>query len=67
MSARMSRISYIMAVVIGIPASFVVGAAVFADGPAILSSERLIPVIATFTILGIISSSAYRMFYAAAL
>ena len=35
----MIQIAYIVAVLAGVPASFVVGAAVFADGPSILSKD----------------------------
>ena len=47
-------IVYIIAVLVGVPASFVAGAAVFADGAHILSAERIAPVAVTYLALGAI-------------
>ncbi len=44
----MRLIAYIAAVMTGVPASFVAGAAVFADGPSILSAERVVPVVVVY-------------------
>ena len=46
----MSLIGYIVAVLLGLPASLVAGAAVFADGPSILSAERVVPVVAVYLV-----------------
>ena len=45
-------VGYVVAVISGLPASFVVGAAVFADGPPLLSAERLVPVVITYLVIG---------------
>lgn len=57
------RISYIIAVVIGFPGSFVVGPAVFADGGPVLSPERLVPIIASYIFLGAIAGLVCRFIY----
>ncbi len=43
------------------PAALVVGAAVFADGPPILSAERLVPVVVTYLAVSAIFSFIWRL------
>ena len=47
----MRLIGYVVAVLLGLPSSLVAGAAVFADGPSILSSERVVPVVAVYLVV----------------
>ena len=54
-------VGYFVAVIAGIPASFVVGAAVFADGPPLLSAERLVPVTVTYLVVAAIGSLVFRL------
>ena len=54
-------IVYIIAVLVGVPASFVAGAAVFADGAHILSAERIAPVAVTYLALGAIFGFVSRL------
>ena len=63
MSGRFSRpIGYILAVIIGVlPAFFVLGAALFADGPSILSAERLVPLAIAYALLGMILGLIYNL------
>ena len=59
---RTSRaIAHIVAVLVGVPASFVAGAAVFADGAPILSAERIVPVVVTYVVVGAIFSFFCRL------
>ena len=61
---RNSRaIARIIAVLVGVPASFVAGAAVFADGAAILSAERIVPVVVTYLVVGAILSFFCRLIW----
>ena len=55
--------AHIIAVLVGVPASFVAGAAVFANGAGILSPERVVAVIVTYLILGAIFSFACRLIW----
>ena len=60
---RISRvIAHFIAILVGVPASFVAGAAVFADGPPILSAERIVPVALTYLAVGRYSASAADSF-----
>lgn len=61
----MRLIAYILAVLTGVPASFVVGAAVFADGPAILSAERVVPVVVVYLAVAAIFSFVSRLVWPA--
>jgi len=55
MSRRAKLIVRLVTIGIGIiPALFIVGVAVFADGPPILSSQRLSPVIGVYLVIGFI-------------
>ena len=58
-------IAYIVAVLAGVPVSFVVGAAVFADGPSILSAERVVPVVGVYLAVGAIFSFVSRLVWRA--
>ena len=58
-------IAYIVAVLAGIPASFVAGAAVFADGPSILSVERVVPVVVVYAAVAAIFSFVSRLVWSA--
>jgi hypothetical protein len=53
----------VIAVLVGVPASFVAGAAVFADGAPILSAERIVPVAATYVVVGAIFSFFCRLIW----
>ena len=55
--------AHIIAMLAGVPASFVAGAAVFANGAGILSAERVVPVIATYLIVGAIFSFVCRLIW----
>ncbi len=57
----MTWIGYTVAVLVGVPASFVPGAAVFADGPPILSAERILPVIAAYLIATALLGFVFRL------
>ena len=49
---------------VGVPASFVVGAAVFANGGVgILSAERVVPVVLTYLVAGAIFSFVCRLIW----
>ena len=61
----MRPIAYIVAVLAGVPASFVAGAAVFADGPSILSAERVIPVVVVYLAVAAIFSFVSRLVWPA--
>ena len=56
-------IAHIIAALIGVPASFVAGAAVFADGAPILSAERIVPVVVTYLVVGAIFSFFCRLIW----
>ena len=58
-------IAYIIAVLAGVPASFVVGAVVFADGPPILSAERVVPVVVVYLAVAAIFSFVSRLVWPA--
>ena len=58
-------IAYIAAVLAGVPASFVAGAAVFADGPSILSAERVVPVVVVYLVVAAIFSFVSRLVWPA--
>ena len=62
---RLRPIAYIVAVLAGVPASFVVGAAVFADGPPILSAERVVPVVVAYLAVAAIFSFVSRLVWRA--
>ena len=53
--------AYIVAVLVGFPASFVAGAAVFADGPSILNVERVIPVVVVYAAVAAIFGFVSRL------
>ena len=57
-SKLLRLIGYVAALVTGVPASPVVGAAVFADGAGLLSAERLVPVVIVYLVWGTIASFA---------
>jgi hypothetical protein len=59
----MRLIGYIVAVLLGLPASLVAGAAVFADGPSILSSERVIPVVGVYLVAAGLFGFAFRLIW----
>ncbi len=59
-------VGYVVAVLAGLPASFVVGAAVFGDGAPLLGAERLVPVIVTYLVLAAIGSLAFRLVWSKA-
>ena len=59
----MKPIAYVFAALAGVPASFVAGAAVFADGAPILSAERVVPVVVTYLVLGAIFSFVCRLIW----
>ena len=59
----LAAIRYVAFVVAGTPAAFVVAAAVFGDGPPILSAERLVPVIAVYLVSGAIIGFIASMFW----
>ena len=61
----MRLIAYIIAVLAGVPASFVVGAVVFADGPPILSAERVVPVVVVYLAVAAIFSFVSRLVWPA--
>ena len=61
----MRTAAYIVAVVVGVPASFVVGAAVFADGPPILSAERVAPVVVVYLVVAAMFSFVSRLVWTA--
>lgn len=61
----MRTIVYIVAVLAGVPASLVPGAAVFADGPPILSVERVVPVVVVYLVLTAILSFVSRLVWPA--
>ena len=63
MGTTARAISHIIAVLVGVPASFVAGAAVFADGPPILSAERIVPVVVTYLVVGAIFSFLCRLIW----
>ena len=57
-------IAHIAAVLVGVPASFVAGAAVFANGGvSILSAERIVPVALTYLIVGAIVGFSFRLIW----
>ena len=56
-------IGHTVGVLVGIPASFVAGTAVFADGAPILSAERLVPVVIAYLVVGAIFSFACRLIW----
>ena len=59
-----SPIAYILAVVIGVlPALFIVGVALFANGAPLLSAERLVPIIGAYVIFGAIFSSICNLIW----
>lgn len=59
----MRLIGYIVAVLLGLPASLVAGAAVFAEGPSILSSERVIPVVGVYLVAAGLFGFAFRLIW----
>jgi len=59
----LKAIAHIIAVVVGVPASFVAGAAVFADGAPILSAERIVPVVIAYLVMGAIFSFVCRLIW----
>ena len=61
----MRLIGYVVAVLLGLPSSLVAGAAVFADGPSILSAERLVPVVVVYLALGAIFGFMARLVWPA--
>ena len=61
----MRRIAYVVAVLAGVPASFVVGAAVFANGPSILSTERVVPVVVVYLAVAAIFGFVSRLVWPA--
>ena len=63
MRRSLRPIAYVVAVVPGVPASFVAGAAVFADGPSILSAERVVPVVVVYLALAAIFSFVSRLLW----
>ena len=65
MGRTSKAIAHIIAVLLGVPASLVVGAAVFADGSAILSAERIVPVVLTYLAVGAIFSFICRLIWQA--
>ena len=60
----MRLIAYTAAVLAGVPASLVVGAAVFADGPTILSAERVVPVVVVYLAVAAMFSFVSRLVWA---
>jgi hypothetical protein len=54
-------IAHVVAVLAGVPGSFVAGAAVFGDGPTILSAERIVPVMAVYLATAAIFSFVARL------
>lgn len=56
-------IAHIVAVLVGVPAAFVAGAAVFADGAPILSAERIVPVVIAYLVMGAIFSFVCRLIW----
>ena len=61
---RISRvIAHFIAILVGVPASFVAGAAGFADGPPILSAERIVAVALTYLAVGAIFSFCCRLIW----
>ena len=56
-------LAHFIAILVGVPASFVAGAAVFADGPPILSAERIVPVALTYVVVGSIFSFCCRIIW----
>ena len=67
MGRTSTAIAHTITVLVGIPASFVAGAAVFADGAGILSGERVVPVVLTYLILGAIFGFIYRLIWPTAI
>lgn len=45
----------------GVPGSFVAGAAVFGDGPPIVSAERIVPVVAVYLVVAAIFGFVFRL------
>ena len=56
-------IVHIIGFLVGVPASLVAGAAVFADGAPILSPERIVPVVLTYLALGALFSFLCRLIW----
>ena len=63
MRRSLRPIAYVVAVVAGVPASFVAGAAVFADGPSILSAERVVPVVVVYLAVAAIFGFVSRLLW----
>ena len=59
----MRLIGHVVAVLLGLPSSLVAGAAVFADGPSILSSERVVPVVAVYLVVVGLFGFAFRLIW----
>ena len=57
----MRLLGYLLAVLLGLPVSLVAGAAVFADGPPILSAERVVPVVVVYLVVAALFGFASRL------